>query len=97
MWGASARSFLEVVARRVVERELRGPPKLTPEVLDPAPVPGVDGQHVGLGGSQHAVEPAQHRERQGHVLILAALEGVADQVRNPPDEARDLAVVHASM
>src|SRR5262245_47273765 len=34
-------------------------------------------------------------EGQDHVLVLAALEGVADQVRDPPEEAHDLAVVHA--
>lgn len=46
---------------------------------------------------QHAVEPAQHRERRDHVLELASLEGVADQVRDAPEEAHDLAMVHAPL
>ena len=33
--------------------------------------------------AEHAVEAAQHGERQDHVLVLAALEGVADQVGDP--------------
>ena len=28
---------------------------------------GLDLQHLPLGGSQHGVEPPQHRERQDHV------------------------------
>jgi hypothetical protein len=30
-----------------------------------------------------------------YVLVLAALEGVADEVRDSPEEADDLAVVHS--
>ena len=88
--------LLEVVARRVVEGEAGGAPKLRVEVVDLARVPGLDLQDVPLVGGQHAVEPAQHGERQDDVLVLASLEGVADQVRHPPDEADDLAVVHIS-
>jgi len=55
---------------------------------------GLFGQHLLLGFCQHTIEPAQHRERQDHVLILAALEGVADQVGDAPEEADDLVVVH---
>jgi hypothetical protein len=51
-------------------------------------------QHHLLGRREHAIETPQHRERQDHILILATLERVADQVRNAPDEADNLAVVH---
>ena len=39
-------------------------------------------QHLLLGRRQHAVDAPQHGERQDDVLVLAALEGVADQVRD---------------
>src|SRR5690606_14434876 len=42
----------------------------------------------------HAVEAAEDGERQDHILVLAALEGVADEVRDAPEEADDLAVIH---
>ena len=94
--GGVGAQLLEVVARRVVEGEPRGAPELRVEVFQLALEPGLDGQHLPLGGGQHAVEPAQHGQEQDHVLVLAALERVADQVRHPPDEADDLAVVHVS-
>lgn len=37
-----------------------------------------------LGGRQQAVEPAQRLERQDHVLVLATVAGVVDQIRNIP-------------
>jgi hypothetical protein len=53
-------------------------------------------KHPLLGIRQHAVEPAEHRQRQNDVLIMAAPEGIADQIRHPPDKADDLAMVHVS-
>jgi hypothetical protein len=41
-----------------------------------------------------AVQAAQAQEREDHVLVLPALERVADQVRDTPEQADDLAVVH---
>ena len=41
------------------------------------------------------VEPPEDGEREDHVLVLAALEGVADEIRNSPDETCDLAVMHS--
>ena len=92
--GRVGEQFLEVVARRVVEGEARGAPELRVEVVELALQTALDLQHLPLGGGQHAVEPPQHGERQDDVLVLAPLEGVADQVRHAPDEADDLAVVH---
>src|SRR5690606_4124540 len=43
---------------------------------------------------EHAVQTTEDGERQDHILVLAALEGVADEVRDAPEEADDLAVVH---
>ena len=45
---------------------------------------------------RRARRPHGHGERQDHVRVLASFEGVADQVRNAPDEADDLAVDHVS-
>ena len=92
--GSVGQQLLEVVARRVVEGEPGGAPQLRVEILDLATQAGLDLEHLRLGGSQHGVEPAQHGQRQDHVLIFAALEGVADQVRHAPEEADDLAVIH---
>src|SRR5690606_36617310 len=43
---------------------------------------------------EHAVQAAEDGERQDHILVLAALEGVADQVRDAPEEVDDLTVVN---
>ena len=92
--GGVGQELVEVVAGRVVERESGGLPEQGVEIVDLAAEPGLDLQHPRLGGGQHRVEPAQHGQRQDHVLVLAAFEGVADQVRHAPEEADDLAVVH---
>ena len=92
--GGVGQQLGEVVAGRVVEGESGGGLKQPLGVLDLVLVPGLDLHHLQLAGGQHAVEPAQHGERQNHVLVLPTLEGVANQVRHPPDEADDLAVVH---
>ena len=51
-------------------------------------------KHPLLRGRERAVEPAQHGQRQNDVLILAALEAVADQIRDAPQETDDLVMVH---
>ena len=88
--------LLEVVARRVVEGEARTPCGAAGRGSR-ASCPcssACRSEHLLLGRRQHAVEAAQDGERQDHVLVLAALEGVADQVRDAPEEADDLAMVH---
>ena len=92
--GGVGQQLGEVVAGGVVEGESGGGLKQPLGVLDLVLVPGLDLHHLQLAGGQHAVEPAQHSERQNHVLVLPALEGVANQVRHAPDEADDLAVIH---
>jgi hypothetical protein len=93
--GRVGAQLVEVVARGVVEGEARGPAELPIEVLQPSaaqlllPV-----EHLFLGWGQHTVEAAQDGQWEDHVLVLAALEGVADEVRDPPQEADDLAMVH---
>ena len=94
--GGVGEQLLEVVARRVVEREPRRALELPLRVVEPALEPGLRRQHLPLRRGQHAVEPAQHGEGQDDVLVLAAPEGVSDEVGHPPDEADDLAVVHVS-
>ena len=65
------------------------------KVLEPSPAQfGLALQHVLFRGRQHAVEPPQHGQGEDDVLVLAALEGIPDQVGDAPDEADDLAVVH---
>ena len=92
--GGVGQQLGEVVAGGVVEGESGGGLKQPLGVLDLVLVPGLNLHHLPLAGGQHAVEPAQHRERQNHVLVLPTLEGIANQVRHTPDEADDLAVVH---
>jgi hypothetical protein len=87
--------FLEVVPGGVVEGESRCLAELGVEVLQPlATKLGLSLEHLLLGGGEHAVEPPQDREGKNHVLVLAAFEGVADEVRHAPEEADDLAMVH---
>lgn len=45
-----------------------------------------------LRRGEHAVDAAQNGKGQDHVLILAALEAIADEVGDRPDEADDLTV-----
>ena len=89
--------LLEVVPRRVVEGEPRRLAKLAPRILELALELGLGLQDLDLGRGQHAVEPAENGERQDDVLVLAALEGVAHEVGDAPEEADDLAVVHAGL
>ena len=87
--------LLEVVSGGVVERKTRRPLELGVEILQPLATEfRLAFEDTLFSVGQHAVEPAQHRERKDHVLVLAALEGVADQVRDSPEEAHDLAMVH---
>jgi len=80
----------EVVERGVVEGEAGLGAQQVVEVVDPVAVLGIGGQHRRLGRRQHAVEAPQHGQRQDDVLVLAALEGVAQQVGDAPQEADDL-------
>ena len=43
---------------------------------------------------EYAVKPAQHGERKDDVLVFSAFECVANEVRDPPEEADDLTMVH---
>ena len=47
---------------------------------------GLSLEDLFLRRRQYAVNAAQHREREDDVLVLAAFESVADQVRDTPDE-----------
>ena len=51
-------------------------------------------EHLLLCTGEHAVETAQDGKGQDDVLVLPTLEGVADEVRDAPEEADDLAMVH---
>ena len=50
-------------------------------------------QHGGLGRLQHAVEPAQHGERQDDLAVLGLLVVAAQQVGDGPDEVGELGEV----
>src|SRR5207244_500359 len=87
---------LEVVPGRVVEGEARSPSQLGIKVLELLPFQlGLLGQHLLLRGAEHTIKPPQDRERKDDVLVLAALKSVADEVRDSPKEADDLAVIQA--
>src|SRR6266850_7578958 len=93
--GRVCEELLEVVPGRVVEGESRDLPKLRIKVLELlASQLCLLTEHSLLGISQHAVQTSQDRERKDHVLVLAALEGVADQVRDTPKKADDFAMAH---
>ena len=87
--------LLEVVARRVVEGEARDLPELRIEVLEfLAAQFGLLPKHLLLRACQNAIEAPKNGERKNDVLVLAALEGVADEVGDAPEEADDLAMCH---
>jgi hypothetical protein len=90
-----AEQLVEIVPRSVVEGETRRFAQLGVEVMQPlAAELSLALQHLPFGRGKDAVEAAQHGERQDHILVLAALERIADQVRDAPDEADNLAVIH---
>lgn len=64
-------------------------------VLELALVLGVHLPDPLAGRREHAVEPSQDGEREDDVLLVAALEGVADEVGDGPDEGGNFGVVHA--
>ena len=83
--GSVGDQLVEIVERGVVEGETGGDAELPVEVLQPPVLElRLPRQHLLLGSGQHAVEPAQHRQRQNDVLVLAAPESVANQVGDTP-------------
>jgi len=50
-------------------------------------------QDFRLGRGQHAIKPAQHRERQHDPLILRRPIRPAQEIRHRPDKIRQLVVV----
>ena len=81
-----ARDPLQAERRGVVEER----PRLAQEEgvgVQPGLLPVVLlGQHGSLGGLQHAVEAAQHRERKDDFAIFGLLVVAAQQVGDGPDE-----------
>ena len=55
---------------------------------------GVGAPHGLAGGREYAVEPPQDSEGEDDVLVMAAFEGIADEVSDGPDEGGDFGVVH---
>jgi len=47
-----------------------------------------------LGRGEDAIETPKNGEGKNDVLVLAALERVADQIRNTPEKADDFTMVH---
>lgn len=87
--------LVDVVARRVVEGEAGGAPELCVGALEAFALEfRLPLENGLLAVSEDAIETAVHGEWQDDVLVLAALEGVADEVRDSPEEADDFAVVH---
>ena len=83
--GRVGEQLVKVVARGVVEREAGSAAELVIHLLQPSlPQLGLPREHLLLGIGQHAVETAQHGQRQNDVLVPAAPEGVANEVRDPP-------------
>ena len=93
--GRVAEQLVEVVPGRVVESEPGCLAELGIEILQALAAQfGLALEHLLFCWRKHAIETPQHGERQDHVLVLAALEGIADQIRDTPKEADDFAMVH---
>ena len=55
--------------------------------VQPGLLPGrVLGQHGGLGGLQHAIQPPQDGEGQDDLAVLGLLVVAAQQIGDGPDE-----------
>ena len=92
-----AEQLVEIVAGRVVEGEAGRLPQLCIEVLKPLAAKfGLALEDFCLRAGEHAIKPPQHRQRKDHVLVVAASERVAYQIRDAPEEADDLAVIHGT-
>jgi hypothetical protein len=85
---------LEGVERRVVEGVAGGLPEEVVRVVELAFVLAVGLEDLLLRGLQDLVDAAEDGQREDDVLVLAALEGVADQVGDGPEEGGDLGVGH---
>ena len=96
MLSGSPTSFLKSSEGAVVEALAGGPvqPQVQGLALDLAAfAPLVFGQDCRLRRGEHAVETAQHRHRQHHALVLRGPIRAAQQVRDLPDQVREVAVV----
>jgi hypothetical protein len=85
-----AHQLLQVERRRVVEELAR-----TCEQERLGVEPGLGrarllGQHGGLGRLEHAVEAAQHGERQDDLAVLGLLVVAAEEVGDGPDEGGEV-------
>ncbi len=88
------KKLLEVVARRVVEGEAGSSPELRVKVFELA-LELADGlKNFLFRRRKDAIETTQHGKRQNDVLVLTAFKGVANQIRDAPNEADYLAMVH---
>ena len=89
------KELVEIVARGVVEGETGDLAELRVEILELAAGQlRLFREHLLLSAGKHAIEAAEHGQGEDDVLILAAFERVADEVRDTPEKADDLAVVH---
>ena len=76
----------ERVLRRVVKRLAGGMRQHRGPVLQAFGELASNRQHIVLGGLQHAIQPAQHRQRQNHPAVLGLLVNTPQQISNRPDE-----------
>ena len=54
------------------------------------------GKHGGLGGFEHAIEPAQNGEGQNDLAVLRLLVIAAEQIGDGPDEGGEVGVGHGA-
>ena len=77
-----------VVGRPGILRARVGNFRVLFKVGEPAALEALGpGQNRRLGRLEHAVEAAQHGEREDHAAVLGRLVGAAQQVGDAPDEA----------
>ena len=91
-----AHEFLEI-KRRCVEEKLAGLAKQERLGIQPRFLPdGQFGEYRRLGGFEHAVQPAQHGERQDHLAVRGLLVVATQQVGDGPEESGQIAFAHAA-
>jgi hypothetical protein len=87
------KKLLEVVAGRIIESEAGSSTELRIKIFE-FPFELADGlKNFLFRRRKHAIEPPQHGKRQNNVLILAAFESIANQIRDAPNETNYLTMV----
>lgn len=91
--GRVVQQSFKAIERGVIKGVAGSPAQLRREIIK-LPFEAVMGfQYPGFGWLQNTIDAPQHGERQDDILLLAALEDIADKIGDAPDEVDFIAMV----